>query len=194
MPEISLRLATPETRLWRATPDEATRLGLPDPYWAFCWAGGQALARYVLDYGGALAGRRVLDFGAGGGVVGIAAALVGARVLASELDPVAIEAIRLNAELNGVEIETTSQDLSERSSLPQSAVLVGDVTYEAALARRVLAWLSRLAARGTLAIVADPGRGCLEETSLELLARHEAPADNDRDGTLRVPTAVLRVR
>jgi predicted nicotinamide N-methyase len=192
-PEIRLHLVTARCPLFRATEEEAARAGLVDPYWAFSWAGGQALARYILDHRDAFAGRSVLDFGAGGAVEGIAAAMAGARVVAADIDPMAVEAARLNAELAGVSIETTTEDLVGRVDTVWDFVLAGDVFYGYDMARPLVTWLHALAARGATVLIGDPDRGFLDTAGLELLARYDAPADNDADGSFLRPTSVYRL-
>jgi predicted nicotinamide N-methyase len=192
-PEIRLHLVTGDCPLFRATEEEAARAGLVEPYWAFSWAGGQALARYVLDNPALCAGRSVLDFGAGGAVEGIAAALVGAAVLAADIDPVATEAACLNAALAGVRLETTTLDLVGRFDRHFDVVLAGDVFYGYDMATPLVTWLRAVASRGSLVLIGDPDRGFLDTTDLEPLARYEAPADNDADGSFLLPTTVYRV-
>ncbi|KQP38413.1 nicotinamide N-methyase [Methylobacterium sp. Leaf104] len=176
-PEIVLHVADEATALWQKTEDELEAIGLPPPFWAFAWAGGQALARYVLDNPGLVAGRRVLDFASGSGLVAIAAARAGAvHVTASDLDPFAIPAIGLNAEANGVaeRIEAVARDLI--GSDPGSAVvLAADIFYERDLAARVTGWLSGLHARGATVLVGDPGRSYLPRDRLTELATYTVP-------------------
>ncbi|MGU3360403.1 class I SAM-dependent methyltransferase [Methylobacterium sp. M6A4_1b] len=176
-PEIVLHVADEATALWQKTEDELEAIGLPPPFWAFAWAGGQALARYVLDNPGLVAGRRVLDFASGSGLVAIAAARAGAvHVTASDLDPFAIPAIGLNAEANGVaeRIEAVARDLI--GSDPGSAVvLAADIFYERDLAARVTGWLSGLHAGGATVLVGDPGRSYLPRDRLTELATYTVP-------------------
>jgi predicted nicotinamide N-methyase len=195
-PEIDLHLVTEACPLWRAREEDLETMGLPSPFWAFCWAGGEALARSLLDHPERVAGRRVLDFGAGGGVEAVAAARAGARVVAVDVDPLAAHCTWLNAELNAVTVEAVVADWVGRTDLPFDAVLVGDVTYDPDLARRVVDWLVALADRGVDVWVADPGRGCLPEESahrFECVEAHRAPADNDRGHRSLVRTAVYRI-
>ncbi|KQO67688.1 nicotinamide N-methyase [Methylobacterium sp. Leaf465] len=176
-PEIVLHVADEATELWQKTEDELEAIGLPPPFWAFAWAGGQALARYILDNPGLVAGRRVLDFASGSGLVAIAAARSGAdHVTASDLDPFAIPAIGLNAAANGVagQIEAVSRDLIGTD--PGSAVvLAADIFYERDLAARVTDWLSGLHAGGATVLVGDPGRSYLPRDRLTELATYTVP-------------------
>jgi len=176
-PEISLYVADEATALWQKTEDELDEIGLPPPFWAFAWAGGQALARYVLDHPGVVAGRRVLDFASGSGLVAIAAAKAGAlHVTASDLDGLAIPAIGLNAAANGVADRITASREDLIGSDPGSAVvLAADIFYECDLAGRVTAWLAGLHARGATVLVGDPGRSYLPRDRLERLATYEVP-------------------
>lgn len=193
-PELRLHLITDACRLWTATDADLSALELPAPYWAFAWAGGQALARYVLDHPELVRGRTVLDFGSGGAIEGLAALRVGAQaVLAADIDPFAQTAAELNAGLNGVRIQTTTDDLiGALGDWP--VVLAGDVTYDEAMAARVRAWLQALADRGATVLLADPGRGFLDTQGFEIVGTYEAPADVDADGTHRVRTHVYAVR
>jgi len=176
-PEIVLHVADEATDLWQKTEDELEAIGLPPPFWAFAWAGGQALARYVLDHPPVVAGRRVLDFASGSGLVAIAAAKAGAvHVTASDLDGFAIPAIGLNAAANGVADRITAVRDDLIGSDPGSAVvLAADIFYERDLAERVTAWLAGLHARGATVLVGDPGRSYLPRDRLEQLATYEVP-------------------
>ena len=168
VPEIRLHLASEVVPLWQATEEQLTEQGLPPPYWAFAWAGGQALARYLLDHPEAVAGKRVLDFAAGSGLQGIAAARAGAAAVeAAEIDAFAAAAIRLNAALNGVEMAVTERDLIGARAGPWDVVLAGDVCYERPMAETVWAWLRALAGDGALVLLGDPGRTYLPKSGLE---------------------------
>ncbi len=159
-PEIRLHVADEATALWEKTEEELQAIGLPPPFWAFAWAGGQALARYLLDNPALAAGARAIDFASGSGLVAIAAARAGARhVTASDLDPFAMAAIRLNAVANGVAdvIEPVSDNLLGTTPAVD-LVLAADVFYERDLAEAVTAWLVELQARGTQVLIGDPGR------------------------------------
>ncbi len=175
-PEILLQVADEATALWQKTEEELAEIGLPPPFWAFAWAGGQALARYILDHPETVAGRSVLDFASGSGLVAIAAAKAGASaVTASDLDPFAVQAIGLNAAANGVadRIRAVRGDLI--GSDPDGIVLAADIFYERDLAARVTAWLARLHAGGATVLIGDPGRSYLPRERLETLATYEVP-------------------
>ncbi len=190
-PEMSLRLITPECPLWRANEMDLRELGLGDPFWGFCWAGGQVLARYLLDHPEWVAGRRVLDFGAGCGVAGIAAKRAGARrVLAADIDPLSAVAVGINAGLNGVEVETATRDLIGEEIEDFDVVLLGDMFYEADLAGRVQSWLTEVVADRARVLMGDPGRGHVDPGRWTRLATHKAPADVDGDGSRLQPAAV----
>ncbi|NMB74849.1 MAG: methyltransferase [Myxococcales bacterium] len=183
-PEIRLHLITEACPLWRAREPDLQRLGLADPFWGFCWAGGQALARYLLDRPHQIRGRTVLDVGCGGGVEAIAAARAGAsRVIAVDTDPLAAETARLNAAENGVVLETLAVDPLERPWPDVEVVLVGDLFYEEAFARRLLGWLGEQAGQGKEVLVGDPDRGHFPGAAGELLAEYRVPADVDLGGS-----------
>jgi predicted nicotinamide N-methyase len=172
-PEIRLHLATELVPIWQKTEEELAAIGVPPPFWAFAWAGGQALARYLLDHGDSVRGRRVLDFASGSGLSAIAAAKAGARhVLATEIDPFAIAAIALNAAANGVAVASTLEDVIGRDD-GWDTVLAGDVCYEREMSARVFAWLRQLAARGALVLMGDPGRNYLPSSHLVELAVYD---------------------
>jgi predicted nicotinamide N-methyase len=176
-PEIHLYVADEATALWQRTEDELQQIGLPPPFWAFAWAGGQALARYLLDNPGTVAGRSVLDFASGSGLCAIAAALAGARhVVASDLDAFAVSAIGINAAANGVgdRITATSADLLGTTG-EGDIVLAADVFYERDLAGAVTAWLADLQRAGRTVLIGDPGRTYLPKDRLECLATYTVP-------------------
>ena len=167
VPEIHLHLASEVVPLWQATEEALSRMGLPPPFWAFAWAGGQALARYILDHPDAVAGKRVLDFASGCGIAAIAAAKAGAmRVEASEIDAFALAALRLNSDANAAGIAATGEDLIGKDE-DWEVVLAGDICYERDLAERVFAWLQALSARGATVLIGDPGRNYLPKDGLE---------------------------
>jgi predicted nicotinamide N-methyase len=192
--EISLYVAEESVPIWEKTEDELDAMGLPPPYWAFAWAGGQALARYVLDHPHEIAAKRVLDLAAGSGLVAIAAAKAGAApVMAADIDAFTESAISLNAEANGVYVEIITQDLlSEKDRLDRAApetprydvILVGDLFYERDTAARALAFLDRNVAAGSRVLIGDPGRTYLPKERLTRLAEYSVPVtreleDND---------------
>lgn len=173
VPEVRLHLASEVVPLWQASEAELAGIGLPPPYWAFAWAGGQALARYLLDRPETVRGKHVLAFAAGSGVEAIAAAKAGAaRVAASDIDRFALAALALNAGLNGVAIEVLAKDLVGRLDGGWQVVLAGDVCYERPMAERVFAWLQALAASGTTVLLGDPGRSYLPRAGLQRLTAY----------------------
>jgi predicted nicotinamide N-methyase len=190
VPEIELYLASEVVPLWRATEDALAEIGVPPPYWAFAWAGGQALARYVLDHPEMVAGKRVLDIGAGSGLVGLAAARAGAAsVLAADIDAFACAAIRLNACANGRDIAVTQDDLIG-AALAWDVILVGDLFYERPLAERLLAWLGPL---GVPALLGDPGRNYFPKTRVEKLASYSVQTTRDLEDREIRETGVYRL-
>ena len=184
-PEIRLHLATEIAPIWQATEETLARSALPPPFWAFTWAGGQALARYILDHPAEVAGRSVLDFGAGSGLVAIAAAKAGAAaVLATEIDFFAAAAIAANAALNDVGITVQTEDLLDTVDARWDVVTAGDVCYERPMADRVTGWLRGLATHGTLVLLGDPGRAYTPSRGLAERARYLVPTSReleDRD-------------
>jgi predicted nicotinamide N-methyase len=190
VPEVRLHLASEVTPLWEATEAALERLQLPPPYWAFAWPGGQALARYVLDHPDLLSGKRVLDFGAGSGLLAIAAAKAGAHAIAAEIDPFAAAAIRLNAAANGVEVELETADVIG-APCAWDAILAGDMCYERPLAERLGAWLREVPA---LVLLGDPGRSYFSPEGLEQLARYTVPTSRDVEDRDSRETGVWRLR
>ena len=167
VPAVALHLASEAVPLWPATEEALSRMGLPPPFWAFAWAGGQALARYILDHPDGVAGKRVLDFASGCGIAAIAAAMAGAmRVEASEIDAFALAALRLNSNANAAGIAATGEDLIGQDE-EWEVVLAGDICYERDLAERVFTWLQALSARGATVLIGDPGRNYLPKDGLE---------------------------
>ncbi|EIM25043.1 class I SAM-dependent methyltransferase [Microvirga lotononidis] len=174
-PEISLHVADEATELWQKTEEELGEIGLPPPFWAFAWAGGQALARYVLDNPETVRGRHVLDFASGSGLVAIAAMKGGAaEVTACDIDSFAIAAININASANGVPITPLQADIVGQDR-GWDTVLAGDICYERDLAERVIQWLFSLSERGATVLIGDPGRSYLPKDRLEILAAYEVP-------------------
>ena len=183
VPDIRLHMARPASNLWRLVGQGPGSFDPPSPYWAYLWAGGAALARYFLDHPEMVKGRRVLDLGAGSGIVGIAAAKAGAsKVTAADIDPYAVLAINLNAAANGVPVETIVGDITGGYPLPADIVGVGDLFYEPDLADRVLAFLDGCLAAGMTALIGDPGRAYLPRSRLRLLAEYAVPDFGDVKG------------
>jgi predicted nicotinamide N-methyase len=179
-PEISLWLADEVTPLWRLTEEELGAMGLPPPFWAFAWAGGQAIARWLLDNPGAVRGRRVIDFASGSGLVGVAAMKAGAAsVLCADIDPFCRAAVALNAEANSVELAFTDVDLLEAPPPDADLILAGDVCYEKPMTERVLAWLRRARGSGSAVVIGDPGRSYFPRAGLEFLAEYTVPTTRE---------------
>lgn len=175
VPEIRLHLADEAHDLWLKTEDELEAIGLPPPFWAFAWAGGQGLARHILDHPQLVAGKRVVDFASGSGLVAIAAALSGAiSVLASDIDPWTEAAIQINSRLNDVQIGFSGIDLIG-SPLQADILLAGDVFYDRAFADRLIPWFEALAKAGVAVIVGDPGRAYCPRDRMGALATYEVP-------------------
>ena len=193
-PEIVLHLASESLPIWLKTEEELGAMNVPPPYWAFAWAGGQALARYVLDNPEVVAGKSVVDIGAGSGLVAIATARAGARsVLALDLDPLAVAAIGLNAAVNGVEISVSSQDMLSATPPHADVLLVGDLFYERELAGRVLALIDAAVERGSDVLVGDPRRSYFPVTRFAQVASYEVPVTRELEDAEIKRTAVWRL-
>lgn len=194
VPEVRLQMADDAIALWETTEAARGEIGLPPPFWAFAWAGGVAVARYVLDHPDVVRGRTVLDLAAGSGLVGIAAAMCGARsVRAAEIDAYAVAAIGINAEANGVRVDAALEDLLDGDGSPAEVVLAGDVFYERGMADRFLPFLERAQARGARVIVGDPGRAYLPRERFTALAAFEVPVVADLEDTALKTTTVWRL-
>jgi predicted nicotinamide N-methyase len=179
--EIRLHLADDALGLWQRTEDDLGA-GQPPPFWAFAWPGGQALARYVLDHPGLVAGRSVLDLGSGSGLVAIAAAMAGAAtVLASEVDPLAVAAIGLNAQANGTRAPAIAGDILDGDAgdagdaAGAEVILAGDVWYSRPMAERVSGFLDRAMARGASVLTGDIGRAFLPRDKFRVLEARDFP-------------------
>jgi predicted nicotinamide N-methyase len=193
VPEVALHLATEVVPLWRKTEEQLEAEGVPPPYWAFAWAGGQALARYVLDHCDVVRAKAVLDFGSGSGLVAIAAMKAGAAsVLAADIDAFAAAAIMLNAEANRTPIEVTSEDVIGTAGDWQT-ILVGDMCYERPLAERLLAWLQERAACGALVLLGDPGRTYFPKSGTEKLATYRVQTTRELEDREIRETSVYRL-
>lgn len=175
VPEIRLHLAHEAHELWLKTEDELQEIGLPPPFWAFAWAGGQGLARYVLDHQDEVAGKRVVDFASGSGLVAISAVMAGAAdVVAVDIDPWATRAIRLNAALNHVVIRASGEDIIG-TTIDADVLLAGDVFYDRDFAAALVPWFEMLRAEGKTILVGDPGRSYLPRSRLKACAVYEVP-------------------
>ena len=195
VPEIVLHVADEAVPLWSKTEEELAEAGLPPPFWAFAWAGGQALARHLLDHPELCAGRRVLDMGAGSGLVAIAALKAGAvSAIAADLDRFALAAIAINAAVNGVVVEISGDDLIGGPRPAVDLVTVGDLFYERDLAARLLAWLDGFLADGVPVLVGDPGRSYLPTARLERLADYETPVTRELEDAEIKRSTVWRLR
>jgi predicted nicotinamide N-methyase len=190
VPEIKLYLATEVVPLWRATEEELAEIGVPPPYWAFAWAGGQALARFVLDHPQLVAGKRVLDIGAGSGLVAIAAAIAGASsVIAADIDSFSCAAVHLNAAANHCSVTVTQDDMIGTPG-NWDIILVGDLFYERPLAERLLEWLIPM---GVPALLGDPGRNYFPKERVERLATYTVRTTRDLEDREIRETGVYRL-
>ena len=190
VPEITLHLASEVVPLWRKTEEELAEIRVPPPYWAFAWAGGQALARYILDHPDLAAGRRVLDFGAGSGLVALAAAKAGAdHVIAADIDRFAVAAISRNAKANGLTIEAVDKDvIGSRDHF--DLILVGDMCYERPLAEPLMAWLKETQAD---ILLGDPGRTYFPKSGLTRLATYNVSTTRELEDREIRETSVWRL-
>jgi predicted nicotinamide N-methyase len=194
VPEVKLHLAHEAVPLWQKTEEELGEMGLPPPFWAFAWAGGQALARHVLDHAELVRGKRVTDLASGSGLVGLAAMKAGAAsVLAADIDQFSLEAIRLNAALNGLAVEVTGEDLLAAPAPLCDVILVGDLFYEKDLAARVLSWLMAAEERGIAALIGDPGRSYLPRERLTKLGEYRVEVTRDLEDAEIKMTSVWRL-
>lgn len=181
VPEMRLHLAEESLPIWQKTEEELGEMNVPPPYWAFAWAGGQALSRYVLDNPSLVAGQRVLDLGAGSGVQAVAAMLAGAAsVLAADIDTLALAACRLNAEINGVAVETTAENLLAAPPSPAfDVIFVGDLFYERTLADLVSAFIDRAAQQGARILIGDPQRNYFPKGRFTQMAEYRVPVTRE---------------
>jgi predicted nicotinamide N-methyase len=196
VPEFKLWLATEYVPIWQATEAWLEQQNIDPPYWAFCWPGGQAIARYLLDNPDTVRGKRVLDFAAGSGVASMAAMRAGAeRIIANDIDLMSLVAARLNAEVNDLAIETSADDwLARPGTAPEAdAVIAGDVCYEREMSARALAWLREHANAGRLVLLGDPGRNYFTAQGLQELARYEIPTSLQLENRGMRETVVWRV-
>lgn len=195
VPEIVLHLAEESLPIWRRTEEELAEINVPPPYWAFAWAGGQALARYILDDASTFGGHTVIDLGSGSGLAAIAASKAGAsRVVAADIDPVAIAATTLNAAANAVHVETTTAQLLGRPPPAVDVLLVGDVFYERPLAEAVLAFAEAAAAGGARILVGDPSRSYFPIDRFEKHVEYSVPVTRELEDSEIKKTAVWSLR
>jgi predicted nicotinamide N-methyase len=189
VPEVQLHLAEESLPIWRKTEEELGEINVPPPYWAFAWAGGQALARYILDEPQTVVGKSVLDIGSGSGLVAIAAMLAGARqVIANDIDAYAIEACRMNAAANGVTIALRHDDLigsilNESISQPPEIIFLADVFYEKELATDVLDFATATRACGSRILIGDPRRSFFPEKRFARIASYAVPVTRELEDT-----------
>lgn len=190
-PELVLHLADEVTPIWRMTEEALEEIGLPPPFWAFAWAGGQALARYLLDRPQTVAGKRVVDFASGSGIVAIAAMQAGAaHVLAADIDGFCGPAIALNAAANGVAVDFTDINLLESPPPAVDVILAGDICYEKPLAEQVMAWLTAARGAGTAVLIGDPQRTYFPREGLVKLAEYQVPTTRELEDMEVKKTAV----
>jgi predicted nicotinamide N-methyase len=193
-PEIRLRLADEAVPIWRKTEEELGAMGLPPPFWAFAWAGGQALARYALDHPGLVKDKRALDFASGSGLVAIATAKAGAaETTACDIDAFAIAAIEANAAENGVSIAPCLENLIGADE-GWEVVLAGDIAYEKDLAEAAMDWLASLARRGATVLIGDPRRSYLPHDRLDCVIEYSVPVTRELEDSEIKRTGVFRFR
>ena len=194
-PELKLWLADEITPIWRLTEDELGAMGLPPPFWAFAWAGGQALARWILDNPGEVRGKRVLDFATGSGLVAIAAMQAGAAsALGSDIDDFCEAAVAVNARANGVKVTFTARDLLERAPPDVDVLCAGDVSYEKPMAEKAHAWLRTAARRGTRVLIGDPGRSYFPRAGLVQLAEYQIETTRELEDMAVKKTGVWTIK
>ena len=190
-PQLRLHLADEAVALWQKTEEELGRIGLPPPFWAFAWAGGQALGRYLLDHPDEVAGQRVIDFATGSGLVAIAAMKAGAAsVLAADIDPFCAAAVSLNAEANGVTVGFTDANLLDAAPPAADLILAADICYEKPMAEAVMDWLGVARAAGARVLIGDPGRAYFPKSGLVQLAEYRVPTSRELEDSEIKRTAV----
>jgi predicted nicotinamide N-methyase len=195
VPELQLYLSDEIIPLWRTLDAEPGRVGESLPFWAFAWAGGQALARYLLDRPAEVKGKRVLDFATGSGICALAAMQAGAAAaIAVDVDPYSAEAVALNAEANAVAVTVWQRDPLDDEPPSVDLVLAGDVCYEAPMAAHVLAWLRRAQVAGRRVLIADPGRAYFPRADFVRLAEHDIPTSRNLEDAPSKRTGVYTFR
>ncbi len=194
VPEIKLHLAEESLPIWRRTEEELGEINVPPPFWAFAWAGGQALARYLLDSGELMRGKTVLDLGSGSGLTAIAAMQAGAlSALASDIDALALVAVELNAAANGVGVATSREDQLKGPPRHADVVLVGDLFYERVLAEAVSGYIEAAAKGGALVLIGDPQRSYFPKGKFEMAAEYRVPVTRELEDAEIKQTAVWRL-
>lgn len=194
VPEIRLHLAEESLPIWQKTEEQLGEMNIPPPYWAFAWAGGQALARYILDNADLTSGKRVVDLGCGSGLTAIAAKRAGASdVLAADIDELALVAARLNADANDVTIATTSDDLLAAAPGPSDVVLVGDLFYERQLADRVSSYIEAAAKAGAVVLIGDPQRAYFPKGRFVQAGDYRVPVTRELEDSEIKKTAVWQL-
>jgi predicted nicotinamide N-methyase len=195
VPEIKLHLAEESLPIWRKTEEELGEANVPPPYWAFAWAGGQALGRYLIDEPATVCGKRVLDVGSGSGLTAIVASRCGAlEVVAADIDLFALAAVAINADANGVTVATTTTDVLAAPPDPRwDVILVGDLFYERGLADSVLAYAQAAARQGALVLAGDPQRSYFPRDRFQKLATYSVPVTRELEDATIKQTAVWRL-
>ena len=196
VPEFRLWLASEYVPIWQATETWLEEQNVDPPYWAFCWPGGQAIARYLLDNPILVEGLRVIDFAAGSGVSSLAAARAGAAsVVANDIDALSLVAARLNARANDLAFDVSREDwLAGPEGAPDADIVIaGDVCYERDMSTRALAWLRGHARLGRLVLLGDPGRNYFSAQGLEERARYDIPTSLQLENRGMRETVVWRV-
>lgn len=195
VPEISIHVADDALPIWEKTEEELGEIGLPPPFWAFAWAGGQAVARYLLDNPHLVAGKTVIDFASGSGLVAIAARLAGATsVLATDIDPICGAAMDINARVNGVSFDIDLTDITSDPSKDYDVICAGDVFYEAEMAQNIMVWLTSEHKRGAKIFIGDPGRSYLPKDRLTKVADYQVPVTRTLEDSDIKATSVWTLR
>ncbi|UPY34961.1 50S ribosomal protein L11 methyltransferase [Sediminicoccus sp. KRV36] len=193
LPGLRLHLATEITPIWQASEAFLQQHGMEPPFWAFAWPGGQALGRAIRDAPALVRGKRVLDFAAGCGIAAIIAAQCGASLVeASEIDPLAVAAIGMNAALNGVSVLASGADMVG-SACRWDVILAGDVCYEAPMVAHILPWLRAMAAAGAEVLIADPGRAYLPREGMAALSTHAVPTSLELEDRMERLVTIARL-
>lgn len=195
VPEIKLHLAEESLPIWQKTEEELGEMNVPPPYWAFAWAGGQALARYLLDNPSIAGDETVLDLGSGSGLTAIAARMAGAQsALATDVDGVALIAVGMNAGANNVVIEITAEDVLDGGPGAAGLVLAGDLFYERALSTRMLTFIDACTKAGAVVLVGDPQRSYFPRDRFEAVAEYRVPVTRELEDAEIKNAAVWRLR